>query len=268
MRTYEEYKQILSLWQEDVNKKAISRITGIPRGTVRGCIEKFGNLETLEAHAREAVEPILLQILHNSLSSEHEHLYQAYAYLLGIYLGDGCITKGPRAYRLRVSLDAKYPGIIDTCAKSIQTLLPENIVGYVENWYQGHVSHIDVSCWYKHWPALLPQHDSGRKHERAIQLEAWQTRIVSAYPLLFWKGLYHSDGSRFNNVVKGKAYPRYQFTNSSEDIIRLFCDASTQLGLQWTSKERPPRNGVSQYDIFISKRKDVEFLDREIGPKQ
>src|SRR5436190_11966629 len=31
-----------------------------------------------------------------------------YTELLGLYLGDGCISEGPRAQRLRLHLDAKY----------------------------------------------------------------------------------------------------------------------------------------------------------------
>ena len=36
----------------------------------------------------------------------------AYAYLLGLYLGDGCLSETRRGvYRLRITLDKKYPGI-------------------------------------------------------------------------------------------------------------------------------------------------------------
>jgi hypothetical protein len=36
----------------------------------------------------------------------------AYVYLLGMYLGDGCLSSHPRdVYKLRISLDARYPGI-------------------------------------------------------------------------------------------------------------------------------------------------------------
>src|ERR1700735_3138408 len=42
-------------------------------------------------------------------------LRAAYAYLLGLYLGDGCISAHAReVFRLRVVLDARYPGIIES----------------------------------------------------------------------------------------------------------------------------------------------------------
>ena len=38
----------------------------------------------------------------------------AYAYLLGLYLGDGCLPEGPRGvWHLRLTLDSRYPGIIE-----------------------------------------------------------------------------------------------------------------------------------------------------------
>lgn len=44
MRTYEEYERILTLWESGENKKAIARITGIPRATVRDFINRYGSL--------------------------------------------------------------------------------------------------------------------------------------------------------------------------------------------------------------------------------
>src|SRR4051812_5726436 len=44
----------------------------------------------------------------------------AYASLLGYYLGDGCISAGPRAHYLRVSCDRTYPGIIADVAEAIR----------------------------------------------------------------------------------------------------------------------------------------------------
>jgi hypothetical protein len=114
---------------------------------------------------------------------------------------------------------------------------------------------------------LLPQHGTGRKHEREIKLEAWQQRIIEAYPLEFFRGLYHSDGSRFSNIVNGKDYPRYQFTNNSKDISRLFCETCDRLGIHWTIKHRRSQPCDKATDIFISRGKDVEYLDRVVGPK-
>jgi hypothetical protein len=117
---------------------------------------------------------------------------------------------------------------------------------------------------------VFPQHGEGEKHLRQIELELWQQKIVDAHLLEFWRGLYHSDGSRSSNVINGKDYPRYQFTNSSSQIIALFCKTCDKLGIHWTAKTRKAVKvkGTLTQDVFIAKRKDVEYLDRVVGPKR
>ncbi|HZE15793.1 MAG TPA: hypothetical protein VE197_08805 [Mycobacterium sp.] len=48
----------------------------------------------------------------------------AYCYLLGLYLGDGCVSRCRRVRHLRVTLDTKYPRIVDRCRAAIDALLP------------------------------------------------------------------------------------------------------------------------------------------------
>lgn len=44
----------------------------------------------------------------------------SYSYLLGIYLGDGYISKASESPVLEISLDSKYPGIAKECSAAIQ----------------------------------------------------------------------------------------------------------------------------------------------------
>lgn len=271
MRTLEDYQLILTLWEQGWSKRAISLQTDIPRRTVIDCIVKFGSLAGLQASIESKTQNTaalaIIGILREGSDSQHEYLREAYAYLLGMYLGDGNIVRMRRVYRLRVTLDAEYPGIIQRCRVTIQTLLPNNDVGIVEHYYKDELSCVDVSSYYKYWTSLLPQHGAGMKHTRPICLEPWQQRIVDNHPLELFRGLYHSDGSRSQNIVNGKDYPRYSFTNNSTDISRLFCDTCDRLGLHWTTKARKLNGEIRTTDVFISKRKDVEYLDRVIGPK-
>lgn len=46
----------------------------------------------------------------------------AYAYLLALYLGDGCIGAAGRTAQLRISLDLAYDGIIEAAAGAIEEL--------------------------------------------------------------------------------------------------------------------------------------------------
>ncbi len=148
--------------------------------------------------------------------------------------------------------------------QTARTLSPNNQIGIVRSFYDERLSYVNISLYHKGLPVFYPQHGEGQKHLRKIALEAWQQQIVETCPLEFFRGLYHSDRSRFSNIVNGKDYPRYQFTNYSDDIRALFCATCDRLGLHWTSKARG-HGGVSE--ILISKRKDVEYLDRVIGAK-
>ncbi|MCC6801429.1 MAG: hypothetical protein IT319_00990 [Anaerolineae bacterium] len=264
MRSFDEYKQILELWELGVSKKAISRQTAIPRRTVIDCIQRYGTVENLVQESRQTVQPLLFKILTGEITGDYVSLHESYAYLLGLYLGDGNIVKTRNVYRLRITLDAKYPQIIETCMKKLQLLFPQNQIGIVESYYQDRLSYVNVSLYYRQLPEIFPQHGKGQKHTRQIVLSDWQQTIVDTYPLEFFRGLYHSDGSRFSNIVNGKDYPRYQFTNYSDDIRRLFCDTCDRLGLHWTVKQR---GGIRKSDVFVSKRKDVAFLDSVVGPK-
>jgi hypothetical protein len=71
--------------------------------------------------------------------------------------------------------------------------------------------------------------------------------------------LIQSDGCRDLNFVNGKSYPRYQFTNESDDIRNIFIDACDLLSVHCTT----PRYKV----VSISRREDVRILDEFIGPK-
>ncbi|MAS35837.1 MAG: transcriptional regulator [Anaerolineaceae bacterium] len=263
MRDYEEYRLILGLWEQGESKLAISRATGIPRATVRDCINRYQSVSCLEQNrslASRSSPDYLLQRLQNA---EHVRLQAAYAYVLGMYLGDGYIVQNKRIYYLRIALDENYPTIIQRCVQGLHVLLPHNKTNVLKmqagKW-------VEVICTYKFWPEVFPQHGPGYKHERSIKLEPWQQQIIDQHPLELFRGLYHSDGSRFSNVVNGKDYPRYSFTNRSNHICQLFCDTCDRLGIHWTVKHRKSLNDRAT-DIFISRRRDVAYLDQVVGPK-
>ena len=120
---------------------------------------------------------------------------------------------------------------------------------------------------WKHWPCLFPQHGPGRKHERPIVLADWQEQVVWAFPGPFLRGLFHSDGARVNNwatrVVAGEKrrhdYPRWQFSNRSEDIMALCCWALDLEAVPWR------RSGP--WTVSVSRRDAVARLDALVGPK-
>ncbi|GAA0392349.1 hypothetical protein GCM10009530_49560 [Microbispora corallina] len=97
---------------------------------------------------------------------------EAYAYLLGLYLGDGCISPvgdaPKRVWSLRIMCADSWPGLRDECVRAIRAVRPLNKVRVLQK--QGCT---EVNSYSKHWPCLFPQHGPGKKHERAIVLADW-----------------------------------------------------------------------------------------------
>jgi hypothetical protein len=187
----------------------------------------------------------------------------SYAYLLGLYLGDGHLvatTKG--CYRLTISCCAAWPGLIEATERTMSTVMPGSKVGRRQK-----SGSVDIQSQSKHWPCLFPQHGPGRKHTRKIALEAWQQEIANEFTEEFVRGLIHSDGCRSMNRIRrpGKdgdrwyEYPRYFFTNMSLDIQGLYTDALDRLGIAWTQMNRK--------NISVARREAVARLDEFVGPK-
>ncbi|MFF8828922.1 helix-turn-helix domain-containing protein [Streptomyces sp. NPDC015131] len=192
----------------------------------------------------------------------------AYSYLLGMYLGDGHIShhSAHRVPSLMITCDDSWPGVMDECEQAMRAVLPGNRVCRVRR-----TGCHNLKVYGKHLVCLFPQHGPGRKHERRIVLEEWQRTIVDAHPWEFVRGLIHSDGCRTTNwttrVVAGERkryeYPRYFFTNVSEDIRRLFTDTLDRLGVGWT---HCTRDG-NPYNISVARRACVGLVDAHVGPK-
>jgi hypothetical protein len=225
-----------------VNDSEIARRTGIPRRTVcdwrRG--RSRGKRQTFDVGGVPRSD---------------------YAYLLGLYLGDGCISKGPSkgSWRLRITLDNRYPGIIDECQAAMEAVMPRHRCARVPR--RGCT---EVAMYSKDWPLLFPQHGPGRKHLRPIMLEDWQRAVLARHRKALLRGLVHSDGCRYVATDRSGGrvyrYPRYNFSNRSEDIKRLFCESCDALGIDWRRAE--PKH------VFINRRASVALLDSFIGPKR
>ena len=240
-------KRALSLVNQGRSLNSVSKETGISRAAIRSWQHR---LEPLPRVATPDPGP-----------PDDDC---AYAYLLGLYLGDGCISAHPRGtgYYLRIACADAWPGLLRQCREAIERVRPGIGVYTLQN--QGCTT---VTSYSRHWPRLFPQHGPGKKHERRIALAPRQQDIVEAHPWEFIRGLIHSDGCRITNwttrVVAGERkryeYPRYFFTNLSGDIIRLFTTTLDQLGVEW--KLANPRN------VSIARKASVALMDTHVGPK-
>ncbi|MEU3852492.1 helix-turn-helix domain-containing protein [Streptomyces sp. NPDC029554] len=239
-------ERALALVAQGRSLNSVSRETGISRAAIRSWQVR------LQPRARPAApEP-------GPPPDE-----QAYAYLLGLYLGDGCVSTHRRGgHYLRIACTASWPGLIDACEAALRAVSPTGRSYRVPA--RGYVSVVGYS---PHWPRLFPQAGPGKKHERPIVLASWQQAIVDEHPWEFVRGLVHSDGCRVTNrttrLVGGErklyAYPRYFFTNHSADIIRLFTRTLDRVGVEWRR--------TNARTVSIARKASVALMDAHVGPK-
>ena len=234
----ETVAKTLALADQGRSATEVGRLLGVPRATVR---------DWMRGRIPRRVRP----------REDLENLPPQYMYLLGLYLGDGCLSAHPRdVYKLRISLDACYPCLIEECEDAIRAVMPCSRLNRVDKgtWFE-------VYSYSKSWPRLFPQHGPGKQHERPIELAAWQWELVRKRPDLLLRGLLHSDGCRFINTGRGGwAHPRYSFDNRSDGIRSIFCAACDLLGLRWTAS--------GERTIYVSRKDDVALLDLFVGPKR
>jgi Homeodomain-like domain len=251
--TPEEIERVLALVSSGLSDYEAARRTGVPRSTVqnwrRGRLPKRPALGT--------------QVCAKCGGRTHEFTElpaSEYAYLLGQYLGDGTICRVGTSLRLSIASDAQYEEIIHECCDAIAM-----VRGRRPNVRMHRTKRLAIiASYWSAWACLFPQHGPGRKHRRTIDLVRWQLDIVERRPGQFLRGLIHSDGWRgVNRVhVKGRTYeyPRYQFSNRSDDIRQLFVYACNLIGVAW----RP----WGKYHISVARREAVELLDQFVGSKR
>lgn len=139
MRSIEDRDQVAALVAAGLNDCEIARRTGIPRPTVRD----WRRQPNPRGSPRHANDPSIGDLPK-----------APYAYLLGIYLGDGYLAPTVRGSRqLRIYLDNVYPAIILECARTLEALFPGRRAGLQHHATQNMVL---VTLYSKYWEELLP----------------------------------------------------------------------------------------------------------------
>lgn len=203
-------EEVLKKYEEKYNISELSRVYSIPRATILYWLKSniLNNFQIKE------------EINQSTIDSIYEHISlnkKEYSFILGLYLGDGCITENGRnntSYKLRIAQDNKYPKVINI----IQSQLSEFFGKECKLVDCKGCTHITI--YDKYLPHYFPQHGKGFKHDRNVKLTQFQIENIDHRELM--KGLWLSDGS-FYLAKNGKyEYERYNFTNKSLDIIELF----------------------------------------------
>jgi hypothetical protein len=186
-----------------------------------------------------------------------------YAYLLGAYLGDRHITT-PTANTAALAIYCAddWPGVSEETERAMRAVMPQSNVSRVAR-TGCHALRSNS----RHWLCLFPQHGPGPKHTRRVVLEPWQRLVVDEQPGPLLRGLFHSDGCRITNWTQKRTeagvvryeYPRYLFSNKSEDILAICETALDSLDI---AHRRPRWDMVS-----VARRAAVARLDEFVGPK-
>lgn len=252
MHSQETVARVLALREDGLGARRIANRLSLPVATVGDWLAG-----KLPAHSRAQDPTASARCASCGLPShEFDVLTHDYVYLLGLYLGDGSIALHPRSvYRLRISLDARYPGIVASTAAAIEVVRSRRAAVQRCNG-----NYVQISSYWKAWPCLLPQHSSGKKQDRRIELTDWQRDLVNRWPEQLLRGLVHSDGCRFQSTGRCNwVNARYSFRQFSDDIRRIFCDTCDLVGVRWTAS--------GKHTIYVSRKADVAKLDEFIGPK-
>jgi Homeodomain-like domain/LAGLIDADG-like domain len=237
----------LALVEAGENDCEVARRLGVPRTTVRDWRRTKDRPRELKGEIctrcwRPSLKPIIFTA-------------QDYAELLGLYLGDGYIVRTGRSDRLRIYFDTRYIRIVSEAETLLRRCFPAHGVGRLTS-AKGTTTILSLYC--THLACLFPQHGAGRKHQRDIILEDWQTAIVSREPWSFIRGLIRSDGCAFVNRTGRYAYLSYEFSNRSSQIRELFMDACDRVGVEYRAYRRYVR---------IYRRPSVALMEQHAGLK-
>jgi hypothetical protein len=183
-----------------------------------------------------------------------------YLYLLGMYLGDGCISHAPRTTALRIACDDHWPAVMAECYQAV------GVVSKRPVYRVAGIGCTYVTTLWKHWPCLFPQHGPGVKHcDRSSWLTATRARNCGPAAVDPWPAALgrlpdcEHRASATTTGTRTYTYPRYFFSNEGSDIRGIFSAALDLLDIAWRHNRH---NSIS-----VARRDAVAALDEFVGPK-
>lgn len=273
--------------KNDESMNDIAKKTGFCLGTIRYWCKKY-NLKSqygifseksergLKSTYKSSAVGALGDESHLDYTNWSEDQQRAYSYLLGFYLGDGCLAYNRkvagRSYTLIITNHVGFSVMNQRIKDSIKCLFPNKEIGTYQKSYPDRKSNgIDIKVTGICLNLLFP-HGDGRKHTRKIELTDWQNQMTEKYPQEFIKGLIESDGCRFAPQKKRcPSYIFYQFSNCSTDIHQILQNIAIKIGLKFTFRKvirgKSDLNRAPIYSTFFYDRKSVKILESFIGPK-
>jgi hypothetical protein len=254
----ETRRQVLDACRNGIPYPESSQTFGVPRGTIAYWVHLDRAERGKSAPPRPSSCPLC-----DGLPIDRA----SYSYLLGQYLGDGHIISKRKQHHLSIYCCDGWPGVLAEVEAAMLAVMPAYRIGRHQK-----PGCTEVKSYSMHWKCLFPQHGPGMKHARRIALHSWQQQLVAEHPWPLIRGLIHSDGCRVVNWTTSRLadgstrryeYPRYIFTNKSDDVRRIYSTALDAVGVEW----RVSKRGPDPYHVSVARRASVALMDEHIGAK-
>lgn len=172
---------------------------------------------------------------------------QSLAYIVGVAIGDGNLSNpNGRAVRLRITCDAKYPGILKNIQNHLHLVMPTNKISLI----QGKRNFFDISCYSNKWEKLLGwKAKGGPKHAQNISIPTW-IKNKKSYSISCLKGLFETDGS----VYKDRKYLMINFVTAIPSLAFEIKEMLEKMGFQSTLQIHKHVGKKDKYTLRIAKK--------------
>ena len=269
--TKDQYSTAMRLLGEGKRIIEVVQLTGLTRSCVNNWRRGFGKThmnENIQIGRTSIEDPVEYLCSMNSLVDRFD-IFNAYSFILGMYLGDGCISPMGRTKCLQIALDNKYPNLIELVRSNLKLIFNREPSVYDRSVDRGqkYISNsIHMKIYSINLGILFPHEGSGSKHLRKIELTEWQKRIINPSQLV--KGLMMSDGSYFHCNTYNR--DNYSFCNASKDICRILTEMLDILGIKYnshTKKKIGVKGTVLKTHVNVNRREEVKKLHDLIGDK-
>lgn len=241
-QNYEIVKNILTDFENGDTINTISIRYNLYRGTIRNWIKKYRSVTQL-AEVKDS------KSLKCGFDSHQTYQTPEYAYIFGVYLGDGYIIRNKRTYKLMFSILENHTEVQKKISSQLKILFPFNKINILK---RKNSKCCDIIVYSNNIPLLFPQYGSGHKHERKIETTELQRFNIITYPKEFLSGLLDSDGTSY--IQSNLRF--YMFKNKSVNIVKIFCDTCDLLDIKYTVVKFK-----SIYSVYIRRKKYVRLLE-------
>ncbi|WP_339156658.1 helix-turn-helix domain-containing protein [Actinomadura luteofluorescens] len=158
-------RHALALLEQGLTISDVSRRTGVSRGALREWLLRTEQGRELYVHPHRVCPRC------TALPRPPEP-EDSYAYLLGLYLGDGYISPvGDRTkmiWALRIACADAWPGLIEECVKAVSAIRPGNKVRTIQGMFTGALDRLGVA-----WAQMNATNISVAKREAVARLDAF-----------------------------------------------------------------------------------------------